>query len=60
MEILAILSNKGLQMSMERFAKRHRQTLNELPGTDFAKPPPSSTFQLLLAQLDVESFEGLL
>jgi hypothetical protein len=28
--ILAILSNQGLLMGMERFAKRHRMTLNEL------------------------------
>ena len=58
--ILAILSNQGSLMGMERFAKRHRKTLNELLGTDVAKPPSDSTFRLLLAQLDVESFEGLL
>jgi hypothetical protein len=58
--ILAILSNQGSLMGMERFAKRHRETLNELLGTDVAKPPSDSTFRLLLAQLDVESFEGLL
>ena len=45
---------------MERFAKRHRQTLNKLLGTHVAKPPSDSTFRLLLAQLDVEGFEGLL
>jgi hypothetical protein len=47
-------------MGMERFAKRHRKTLNELLGTQVAKPPSDSTFRLLLAQLDVEGFEGLL
>jgi hypothetical protein len=45
---------------MERFAKRHRQTLNALLGTDFSKSPSDSTFRLLLAQLDVASFETLL
>jgi len=45
---------------MERFAKRHRQTLNELLGTDFGKSPSDSTFRLLLAQLDVPAFDGLL
>jgi hypothetical protein len=30
--ILAILSNQGSLMGMERFAKRHRKTLNELLG----------------------------
>ena len=58
--ILAILSNQGSLMGMERFAKRHRKTLNELLGTQVAKPPSDSTFRLLLAQLDVEGFEGLL
>jgi hypothetical protein len=58
--ILAILSNQGSLMGMERFAKRHRQTLNELLGTQVAKPPSDSTFRLLLAQLDVEGFESLL
>ena len=45
---------------MERFAKRHRQTLNELLGTEFGKSPSDSTFRLLLAQLDVAGFETLL
>jgi hypothetical protein len=58
--ILAILSNQGSLMGMERFAKRHRKTLNELLGTQVAKPPSDSTFRLLLAQLDVEGFEALL
>ena len=58
--ILAILSGQGSLMDMERFAKRHRKTLNELLGTQVAKPPSDSTFRLLLAQLDVEGFEGLL
>jgi hypothetical protein len=58
--ILAILSGQGSLMGMERFAKRHRKTLNELLGTHVAKPPSDSTFRLLLAQLDVEGFEALL
>ena len=58
--ILAILSGEGSLLGMERFAKRHRQALNELLGTHVAKPPSDSTFRLLLAQLDVARFEGLL
>jgi hypothetical protein len=58
--ILAILSGQGSLVGMERFAKRHRQTLNELLGTDFSKSPSDSTFRLLLAQLDVAGFESLL
>ncbi len=58
--ILAILSGQGSLVGMERFAKRHRQTLNELLETDFGKSPSDSTFRLLLAQLDVEGFETLL
>jgi hypothetical protein len=58
--ILAILSNQGSLLGMERFAKRHRKTLNELLGTHVTKPPSDSTFRLLLAQLDVEGFENLL
>lgn len=58
--ILSILSGQGSLVSMERFAKRHRQTLNELLGTDFGKSPSDSTFWLLLAQLDVTGFENLL
>jgi hypothetical protein len=34
--ILAILSNQGSLLGMERFAKRHRKTLNELLGTHVA------------------------
>jgi len=33
--ILAILSGQGSLAGLERFAKHHRQTLNELLGTDF-------------------------
>ena len=44
--ILAILSGQGSLVGMERFAKRHRQTLNELLGTDFGKSPSDSTFRL--------------
>ena len=58
--ILSILSGQGSLVGMERFAKRHRQTLNELLGTDFGKSPSDSTFRLLLAQLDVPGFETLL
>jgi len=45
---------------MERFAKRHRQALSELLGTDFGKSPLFSTLWLLLAQLGVEVFDTLL
>ena len=58
--ILSILSGQGSLVGIERFAKRHRQTLNELLGTDFGKSPSDSTFRLLLAQLDVPGFESLL
>jgi len=58
--ILSILSGQGSLVGMERFAQRHRQTLNELLGTDFGKSPSDSTFRLLLAQLDVAGFETLL
>ena len=58
--ILAILSNQGSLLGMERFAKRHRKTLNELLGTHIANPPSDSTFRLLLSQLDVDGFEALL
>ena len=37
--ILSILSGQGLVVGMERFANRHRQTLNELLGTDLGKSP---------------------
>jgi hypothetical protein len=37
--ILSILSGQGSLVGMERFAKRHCQTLNELLGTEFAKSP---------------------
>ena len=58
--ILAILSNQGSLLGMERFAKRHRKTLNQLLGTHIAKSPSDSTFRWLLSQLDVEGFESLL
>ena len=58
--ILAILSNEGSLVGIERFARRHRQVLNELLGTDFDKEPSDSTFRLLLSQLDVDGFETLL
>jgi hypothetical protein len=57
--ILAILSNQGSLMGMERFAKRHRKMLNHCLGTHILKSPSDSTFRLLLAQLDLERFEGL-
>ncbi len=53
-------STSGSLVGMERFAKRHRQTLNDLLGMDFGKTPSDSTFRLLLAQLDVPGFETLL
>ena len=58
--ILSIQSGQGSLLSIERFAKRHRKMLNELLGTQVTKPPSDSTFRLLLAQLDVEGFEGLM
>ena len=58
--ILAILSGQGCLLGMERFAKRHRKTLNALLGTHIAKSPSESTFRWLLSQLDVEGFESLL
>lgn len=58
--ILAILSNQGSLMGMERFAKRHRKMLNQCLGTHLLKSPSDSTFRLLFAQMDVERFEGLL
>lgn len=58
--ILTILSNEGSLVGIERFARRHRQVLNELLGTDFGKEPSDSTFRLLLSQLDVAGFETLL
>ena len=58
--ILSILSGQGSLVGMEPFVKRHRQTLNELLGTDFGKSPSDSTFRLLLAQLNVAGFETLL
>ena len=58
--ILSTQSGQGSLVRMERFAKRHRQTLNELLGTDFGKSPSDSTFRLLLAQLDVPGFQCLL
>jgi hypothetical protein len=57
---LAMLSNQGSLLGMERIAKRHRKTLNELFGTHIANPPSDSTFRLLLAQPDVDGFEALL
>jgi hypothetical protein len=58
--ILAILSNEGSLVGIERFARRHRQVLNALLGTDFGKEPSDSTFRLLLSQIDVAGFETLL
>ena len=58
---LSILSNQGSLMGMERFAKRHLQTLNDRLGADVAKPPSDSTFWLLLAVQPgvTESFDAL-
>jgi hypothetical protein len=36
-------SNQGSLLGMERFAKRHRKTLNELLGTYVVNPPSDST-----------------
>jgi hypothetical protein len=47
--ILAILSNEVWLVGIVRFARRHRQVLNELLGTDFGKEPSDSTFRLLLS-----------
>ena len=41
--ILSILSGQGSLVGMVRLAKRRRQTLNELLGTDFSKSPSDST-----------------
>lgn len=60
MAILAILSNQGSLLRMERFVKHHRQALNELLATHIPKPPSDFTSRLLLAQLDVDGFEALL
>lgn len=58
--LLAILSGQGSLLGMERFPKRHRNTLNQLLGTHIAKSPSDSTFRWLLSQLDVEVFESRL
>jgi hypothetical protein len=58
--ILSILSGQGSLVWMERFAKRHRQALNELLAMAFGKSPSDSTCRLLLAKLDVPGFETLL
>jgi len=47
-------------VGIERFAKRHRQTINELLDTDFCKSQSDSTFRLLMAQLDFAGFDTLL
>ncbi len=51
---------RGFACCIGRFARRHRQVLNEVLGTDFGKEPSDSTFRLLLSQLDVAGFETLL
>ena len=58
--ILLILCGQGSHVSMGRFVKRHRQTLNERFGTVFGKSPSDSTFRLLLSQLDMAGFVSLL
>jgi hypothetical protein len=58
--ILAIPSNERSLVGIKRFARRHRQVLNELLGTDFGKEPSDSTFRLLLFHLNVAGFETLL
>jgi len=47
-------------LAIEQFSKRNRQMLNEMLGTEFGKTPLDSSFRLLQAQLDVQSFECLL
>ncbi len=48
-------------MGMDRFAKRHLQTLNDRLGAGVAKPPSDSMFWLLLAVQPgvTESFDAL-
>ena len=58
--ILAILSNVDSLVGIERFARRHRQALNELLGTNFSRDPSDPTFRLVLSQRDVAGFETLL
>ncbi|MEB3316953.1 MAG: transposase family protein [Cyanobacteriota bacterium] len=58
--MLSILSGRGSLVAMERFAQRHRQTLNERLNTDFGHSPSDATFRLQLAQLDVTASESLL
>jgi len=58
--ILSIRNGQSSWVGLERFANRHRQTLNELLGADFGNSLADSTFRLLLAQLDVPGFETLL
>ena len=58
--IPSILSGQGSLVGRERFAKRHRQTLYKLRGTDFGKTRSDSTTRQLLAQLDVPGLESLL
>jgi hypothetical protein len=57
--ILVILSNQGSLMGIERFAKRHRKSLIHYLGTHIHQSPSDYTFRLLLAQLDLERFEGV-
>ena len=47
--ILAILSGQSSLLGMERFAKRHRKTLNELLDIHAVKPPSDSTFRLAVS-----------
>jgi hypothetical protein len=42
------------------FAKRHRQVLNELLGTEFGRTQSDLTFRRRLAELDVSGFDTLL
>ena len=56
--ILLIHSGQGSLVGLERFAKRNRQTLNELLGTDSGKSPSDSAFRLLLSQLDMPGLKS--
>jgi len=59
-EFLSILCGQGSLVGMERSARRHHQSLNQLLGNDASKSPSDSTFRLQLAQPDVAGFVSLL
>jgi hypothetical protein len=57
--ILAMHSNQGSLLEMQRFAERHHKILRELLCTQMSKHPSDSNFLLRLAQRNVEGFEAL-